>query len=173
MNIGSLKEDLDDKNKIKIENIYNDLDKTSKEVREISYQMMPLTLKELGLIKALDELLHRSFNVNNITYHLDHFGIEKRLPEKIEVSVYRICQELINNSLKHSNASNISLLLFLKENILTLTFEDNGKGFDVSSVTKGIGFNSLNSRLELIKGSLQIDSYENEGTTAYIKIPIS
>jgi signal transduction histidine kinase len=150
----------------------NQLDKTSKEVREISYQMMPLTLKELGLVKALEDLLNRTLTLREIEVEFENIGVEERLPEKIEVSIYRICQELLNNVLKHSNASKISLLLMKKENFLTITFEDNGKGFDTDNAKKGIGLNSLNSRVEMVKGTFEIDSSLNSGTTAYIRIPL-
>lgn len=152
--------------------ILSNVDVTSKEVREISYQMMPVTLRELGLLKAIQELLNRSLNKNNIQFEFDSFGIEERLSEKIETTVYRICQELINNTIKHSQATNVSLLLQLKNNMLQLTYEDNGVGFNSSTVKKGIGLNSLNSRIEMVKGSLEFDATESNGTTAYIRIPV-
>ncbi|MBX2960720.1 MAG: sensor histidine kinase, partial [Flavobacteriales bacterium] len=155
-----------------LENISNDLEKTTKEVREISYQMMPVTLKELGLIKALEELLQRNLKNAAIEFDFNYFGLENRLPEKIEVNVYRICQELINNSIKHSKATTVSILIQLKNNILQLTYEDNGVGFDANNIKKGIGLNSLNSRIEIIKGSLEFDNKTISGTTAYIKIPL-
>ena len=155
-----------------LENISNDLEKTTQEVREISYQMMPVTLKELGLIKALEELLQRNLKNAAIEFDFNYFGLENRLPEKIEVNVYRICQELINNSIKHSKATTVSILIQLKNNILQLTYEDNGVGFDANNIKKGIGLNSLNSRIEIIKGSLEFDNKTISGTTAYIKIPL-
>lgn len=157
---------------VELENIGGDLEKTTKEVREISYQMMPVTLKELGLIKALEELLQRNLTNVDIQFEFNHFGLEHRLPEKIEVNVYRICQELINNSIKHSQATNISILLQIRNNILQLTYEDNGVGFDSNKVRKGIGLNSLNSRVEMVKGSLEFNDTEVSGTTAYIRIPL-
>lgn len=162
--------DAEAKNELK--NIYSEVDKISKELREISYQMMPVTLKELGLVTALEDLLNRLLTPQNINFDFEAIGIETRLSEKIEVTVYRMCQELLNNSIKHSQASEISLLLLLKNNALTLTYEDNGVGFDMSNVSKGIGLNSLDSRIKMIQGSLEINSTKNEGITAYIKIPI-
>lgn len=152
--------------------VLNNVDVTSKEVREISYQMMPVTLRELGLLKAIEELLNRSLHKNNIKFEFDSFGIEERLSEKIETTVYRICQELINNTIKHSQANNVSLLLQLKNNVLQLTYEDDGVGFNSSTIKKGIGLNSLNSRIEMVKGSLEFDATATTGTTAYIRIPI-
>ena len=152
--------------------VLDNVDVTSKEVREISYQMMPVTLRELGLLKAIQELLNRSLNKNNIQFELNTFGIEQRLSEKIETTVYRICQELINNTIKHSQANSVSLLLQLKNNILQLTYEDDGVGFNSTTVKKGIGLSSLNSRIEMVKGSLEFDATATTGTTAYIRIPL-
>jgi signal transduction histidine kinase len=152
--------------------IFNDIDITAKEVREISYQMMPVTLKELGLQNALQELGNRSLIKNNINFDFNCIGINERLSEKIEITVYRICQELINNTIKHSGATEVSLLLQLRNNILQLTFEDNGKGFNAKAANKGIGLNSLSSRLEMVDGNIKFDDTIQSGTTAYIKIPI-
>ena len=150
------------------------LSKISNEVREISYQMMPVTLKELGLLKAIEELLNRNLNHNKIMFEFNSFEIEEsQLSEKIKVTVYRICQELINNTLKHSNANRVSLLLKVHNNTLQLTFEDNGVGFDSKNVQKGMGLYNLNNRIAWIKGSLEFDSSElTSGTTAFIRIPL-
>lgn len=148
------------------------VDTTSKEVREISYQMMPVTLRELGLVKAINELLNRSLSNKNIQFEFDAIGIENRLAEKIETTVYRICQELINNTIKHSQATSVSLLLQLRNKSLQVTYEDNGIGFDTATVKKGIGLNSLNSRVEMINGKLEFDQTNQTGTAAYIKIPL-
>lgn len=158
--------------KAKLNKINQELDVTSKEVREISYQLMPVTLKELGLEKALEELLHKILPKSNVDFDFQSIGIDTRLPEKIEVNVYRICQELLNNSIKHSKANYISILLQIKNNTLQLTYEDNGVGFDTNNVKKGIGLNSLNSRIEMIKGSLNFDNEQAKGVTAFIRIPL-
>lgn len=155
-----------------ITHILKAVDTAAKEVREISYQMMPVTLKELGLVKAIEELLNRSLVKNNIEFHFDCFGIEERLPEKIETTVYRICQELLNNTIKHSRAQNVSLLLQVKNNMFQLTYEDDGIGFNAATIKKGIGLNSLGNRIEMVKGSLEFDTTASAGTTAYIRIPL-
>ncbi|HAD97725.1 MAG TPA: hypothetical protein DCG19_09990 [Cryomorphaceae bacterium] len=142
------------------------------EIRNMAYQMMPLTLKEFGLEKALETLLERTLMAHHITFDFNAIGIEKRPEDRVETSIYRICQELLNNSVKHSKASHISLLLLQKDHVLTITYEDNGIGFDSQSVTKGMGLNSLQSRIDMIKGKLSLESETGKGTTAYIKIPV-
>jgi signal transduction histidine kinase len=148
------------------------LTKITKEVRELSYQMMPIALKELGLIAALQDLFDRSFTQRGIAFNFEAYDLEERLDQKIEVNIYRICQELINNTLKHAGATEINIILRKKDNLLTLIFEDNGNGFDLLNIKNGIGLNSLKDRLEAIHGKVEFDSEINKGTTAYIKINI-
>ncbi|MCK6649578.1 MAG: sensor histidine kinase [Bacteroidia bacterium] len=157
--------------KTEFESILKELDKTAKEIREISYQMMPVTLQQYGLSVALEDLLNRALTPKNISFDFNNTGVIEKLPEKIETSVYRICQELLNNTVKHSFASHVSLLISVEGGFIRINYEDNGKGFDLNRVSKGIGLNSLTSRIEMIRGSLEIDSRINLGTTAYIKIP--
>ncbi len=149
------------------------IDKASKEVRNISYQMMPATLTQLGLIPALDDLLKRVLTPSNINFDFEQIGITERLPDNIEVSIFRITQELLNNVLKHSEANFVSLLITLKANVVTMIFEDNGKGFDADTVTKGIGFGSLSSRVELLNGDIKYEKADGAGTMAIVKIPIA
>ncbi|NOU37929.1 MAG: sensor histidine kinase [Ferruginibacter sp.] len=148
------------------------LDKASKEVRNISYQMMPATLTQLGLLPALDDLLKRVLTPSNINYDFEQIGIAKRLPDNIEVSIFRITQELLNNVLKHSQANFVSLLITIKEEVVTMIFEDNGKGFDAATIKKGIGFSSLSSRVELLHGDIKYEKADGVGTMAIVKIPV-
>ena len=148
------------------------IDATTKEVRNISYQMMPVSLKELGLKHALTELLNRSFEANNIKFEFNLFGIDERLPERTELTIYRICQELVHNTIKHSGASQVMLLLQLRQDVLLLTYEDDGKGFDEITVKKGIGLNSMASRIEMVNGNFEISTSPEAGTTVFIRIPL-
>jgi len=148
------------------------IDKASKEVRNISYQMMPATLIQLGFIPAIEDLLKRVLAPGNIQYDFEQIGITERLPENIEVSIFRITQELLNNVLKHSEANFVSVLITLKANMVTMIFEDNGKGFDEKTIKKGIGFNSIGSRLALLNGDIKYEKPEGTGTVAIIKIPV-
>ncbi len=160
-------------NKKTVVDAVESIDKASKEVRNISYQMMPTTLIQLGFIPAIEDLLKRVLTTSNINYDFEQIGILERLPDNIEVSIFRITQELLNNVLKHSNANFVSLLITLKANLVTMIFEDNGKGFDAATVKKGIGFSSLSSRVELLNGDIKYEKAEGAGTMAIVKIPIS
>ncbi|TXI84782.1 MAG: sensor histidine kinase, partial [Crocinitomicaceae bacterium] len=148
------------------------LDQTAHEIRNISYEMMPVTLRDLGLIPALEDLLQRSFNTLEIDFEIDTVGMEERLPEKVETAIFRITQELINNVVKHSQATAISLLLKKSATFILFRFEDNGIGFEEEKIVKGIGLTSVFTRIELLNAKLDVDSEPAGGTVVSIRIPV-
>ena len=147
------------------------LEKSANEVRNISHQMMPFALKELGLISATKDLLERLLIPNNITYEFEKIGdFENRLPERIEISLYRILQELVNNVIKHSKADTVTVTISNRKGNLLLLFEDNGRGLGVGPRNVGLGMTSLDSRVKMLKGKIEFESLS--GTTAIINIPL-
>ncbi|WP_139059057.1 tetratricopeptide repeat-containing sensor histidine kinase [Polaribacter reichenbachii] len=148
------------------------LENSNQDLRNISHQMMPRTLKELGIIPALNDLLEGSLALSNIKFSLEHFNIEERLPQKIEVTIYRIIQELINNIIKHSKADEVSVQLFNTNNTAILIVEDNGVGFSSKESKKGIGLLNISSRLDLVKGEVNYAPSPKSGTLVTIKIPL-
>lgn len=164
----------DDQRTVKIGDLLTHIKQTSTELRSISHQMMPLVLQEKGLVQALEELFERSFSTLQIEYTFDIFGVEERLPQKIEISLYRIAQELINNIIKHSGATEVSCILRKKDQFLLFVLDDNGKGMIESNLKKGIGLESLQSRIEFINGKMVMDSDgEMKGLHTFIQIPIA
>jgi signal transduction histidine kinase len=97
--------------------------------------------------------------------------MERRLDESREVMIFRIIQELVANIIKHSNASKAIIQLSRHDDQLSLAVEDDGIGFDVENATGGLGMKSLRSRVDYLKGSLQIESNAGQGTSVYIEIP--
>lgn len=172
LKINSIIESKTEKNNNQLQEILENLDQASKDIRDISYQMMPVVLKEHGLVKALEDLFQRASLYNIIKFDFKKIGDIGRFNESLETNIYRICQELMNNSIKHSGAKNVNLLILLKDNYLTLTFEDDGNGFNIDNVNKGIGLNSLSSRINMINGSFEMDSKHSKGTACYLRIPI-
>lgn len=149
------------------------LEDSNKDLRNISHQMMPRALKELGVISALNDLLEGSLTYLNINFNIEHFNITERLPEKIEVTIYRIVQELINNIIKHSKATEVTLQLFKANQSIVLIVEDNGIGFSLSKRNKGIGLLNISSRLDMVKGNVNFEPSPKSGTLVTIKIPIA
>ena len=148
------------------------LENSNQDLRNISHQMMPRALKELGIIPALKDLLENSLSYSDIKFHLEHFNIESRLPEKIEVTIYRITQELINNIIKHSKANEVIVQLFRNNSNIILIVEDNGVGFSSKESKKGIGLLNISSRLNMVNGNVNFEPSPKSGTLVTVKIPL-
>lgn len=148
------------------------LDDAANDVRNISHQMMPRALEEFGLVSAVDDMLEKSFSTSNLKYEFEHFGIKNRFPEKIEIGLYRIAQELVNNILKHSNASEVGVQLFQNKKYLVLVVEDNGSGFDLKKNKSGHGMANINYRSRAIGGTLNVESAIGNGTLVTVRIAL-
>ena len=149
------------------------LDESTQELRELSHKMMPRSLGELGLIPALADMLENSLGNSLIQYQFEHFGIIKRFTENIEITIYRITQELINNVIKHSGANKVNVQLFKLKGYLILIVEDNGKGMNTTKQKNGIGLLNISSRLDTINGKVSFEPSPESGTLATVKIPLS
>lgn len=107
------------------------IDTAADEARSISHQMMPWALTETGLVSALEDILFKTLRHTEIDYNLETFGINgDRFKPSIEIGLYRICQELVNNILKHSEAKHVEIQLLKTKTHLVLHVEDDGKGFE-------------------------------------------
>jgi signal transduction histidine kinase len=152
------------------------LDESINELRSISHQMMPRALAELGLLPALEDLLEKAFGHTDIRFSFEHHRLEgQRFPEHIEVSLYRITQELINNIIKHSGAKAVSVQLLKTPSHLVLVVEDNGKGFrfEDQANRNGIGLMNINSRAKALNGEVNYAPSPQQGTVATIRIPVA
>ena len=149
------------------------LDHTIQDVRNLSHHMMPRILKEDGLIPALEDMLDKTFRYSPVQYHFEHFGVDKRFAEQVEIGLYRISQELINNIIKHSEATQVSVQLLKNGKILVLLVEDNGKGFKtIKEKQKGIGLMNITSRVETIHGEFNLQPSPESGMLATVRIPV-
>ena len=130
------------------------------ELKNICFDLMPQTLIKHGLESALREFSDRINVSGKVFVELNVFGVEERLDEVQEISLYRISQEWINNILKYSDATKITLQLTKDEGEITLLIEDNGSGFDEEQLIsgKGNGWRNLNTRTNLIDGNLEIET---------------
>lgn len=152
---------------------YSLLDTACKEVRNISNNMQPGALQELGLIPALKDLVGRVQTPDAPAVTFSHEGLNGRLDTSIGLNVYRIIQELLNNALRHSRATEISIHVAQNNGALNLTVQDNGCGYEPGNVTEGMGTQNIASRVNYLKGDLSIHSVLGEGTTTQIAIPVS
>jgi signal transduction histidine kinase len=135
--------------------------------------MMPRALKESGIITALQDLLDGSLALVNITSQFEHFNISERLPQKVEITIYRVAQELLNNIIKHSKASEVNVQLFKTGYDVILIVEDNGVGMAEAKVKKGIGLLNISGRLDMVNGQVNFEPSPQSGTLVTIKIPVS
>jgi len=151
------------------------LDESISEVRGISHEMMPRALSEMGLIPAMEDMLGKSLGSTEIKYEFEHHKMEgERFAENVEISLYRISQELVNNIIKHSQAKAVSVQLLKTKTHLVLVIEDNGKGFKFDSVESrnGIGLMNITSRAKAIHGEVNYQPSPQQGTVATIRIPL-
>ncbi len=152
------------------------LDTMHTQLREIAHNLMPDQLINEGLSTALKEYASRISKTSGIAIEVNTFGIEKRLNQSVEVNVYRIIQEWINNVIKYSGAKNLTIQLTGYENEINIIVEDNGNGFEKENLikSKGWGWKNIQSRLEAINGILEIDTRAGvPGTSFIIDLPIA
>lgn len=153
-------------------NDYNDsrintiLETSIAELRQISYNLVPESLLKLGLEKALGDLCFtlRS-DIVSIEFH--SYEIDNSMPLTTQTNIFRIVQELLNNALKHSKATQILVSCSQNGNRFYISIEDNGVGFDISGIeeNQGLGIKNIKSRIELLHGSLDCES--SSGGTSY------
>jgi signal transduction histidine kinase len=144
------------------------------EIRSISHNLAPKSLQHFGLKVAIENLCERLKKIQPFHIFFDTINIPYRLPPRLETSIYRIVQEALSNIIKHAKAQNVTLQLWIHNDVLSLMIEDDGVGFKTweAKKEKGIGLMNLETRVRLLNGILTLDSYPNNGTTILIEIPI-
>jgi signal transduction histidine kinase len=148
------------------------LDETIESVRKISRDLLPSTLEKFGLNVALKEMCERfqSLTEAGITY-TEH-GEAVPMEKSREIFVFRIVQELINNALKHANASAISVQVTWGSQ-LTIVVTDNGKGFSPNDQPKGLGLFNMQNRARVLHGTFIIEPHKPSGTKATLTVPLT
>lgn len=142
------------------------LETSISELRQISYNLIPESLLKLGLENALGDLCF-SLSSNNVLIEFHSYEIDNSMPLTTQTNIFRIVQEIINNALKHSGASQILVSCSQNKERFYISIEDNGSGFDISKIDEnsGLGMKNIKSRIELLNGTLDCES--NSGGTSY------
>ncbi len=155
------------------EKIMDLIDLACKDVRDIARNLKPNALENLGLSAALRDLVNRYSirGVLEISLHVN--DIDGYLNDDAKLHVYRIIQELLNNALKHAHASEIDVQVNKNDKEIFVMVEDNGTGFVIDEINKGLGLDNLQSRVSLLKGEMDIDSAPQRGTSVTVHIPLS
>ncbi|WP_452599199.1 tetratricopeptide repeat-containing sensor histidine kinase [Pontimicrobium sp. MEBiC01747] len=152
----------------------NLLDQAYNKIRSIAHAKNSGVIAKQGLLKAVKNMARNVSSASVIDIEVTDFGLESRLENSLELSIFRIIQELTTNIIKHAEATHATISLTNHENSLNIMIEDNGKGFNANKVIKsnGMGLHSIEKRVEHLEGELKIESQINQGTTIIIDIPL-
>ncbi len=147
------------------------LDTSIKELRRVAHNMMPEMLTKFGLDEALKEYCNTINTTNLLLVKYQSIGLGIRIDQSTEIIIYRIIQELLNNIMKHAEATEAMVQVVKEAGRLSIIVEDNGKGFDTALLkeNKGAGLTSIQSRVDYLKGRLEIHSEEGKGTLVNIE----
>ncbi len=150
------------------------LNQSIKDIRNISFELAPSILTDFGLAATLEDMATRLSN-QQLSVVTKINNIAKTLDFQLQLNIFRIIQELVNNGIKHAYASKIMIDVSQKNKIVTITVSDNGIGFNpdqhnLETAPKGIGLSSIKNRLRLYEGSIKIESQPNVGTTVSISL---
>lgn len=152
--------------------VLNDnLQEAIKEVRNISHDLMPDVLEGFGLREAVKQTCNNFHDRAGIDVTFDHFDLEERYDSAIELNIFRITQELLTNIHKHADCTKVHVSLMDHGDVLSLTVEDDGVGFDKNQDSVGIGLRNVNSRVSTMHGEIDVESSKNSGTLVNIEIP--
>ena len=158
---------------VEIEKTNNHIDDILHRIREISFDLMPASLLRKGVIVAIREFVNYLNNTRKIKFHFtcedDIFFTEQK-----SINLYRIIQEVVHNTIKHADATDLFIEFKKIKNNLVITITDNGIGFDYNKESKesiGFGLRSLLSRTEIMSGQMFLESEKGKGTTYTFEIP--
>lgn len=149
------------------------------EVRAASHQLMPLSLRDYGILPALEFIINLTQKSGDLIIDFQTRGMESpdqypvRFPAPVELTIYRIVQEIIHNTLKHACATILTIDLSFDGAFLFLITEDNGQGFTPAPQSKGFGLVAIHKRIEAFQGTASVESSPGSGTTWNIQIPVN
>lgn len=149
------------------------VNEASVKIRDLSHELISSVLLKFGLAFAVHDMCQKYSN-SEISLHSDDDGI-KRYDQDFEIKVYNIIEELVNNILKHSKATNATIMLSHRENdMLSIRISDDGVGFDIKKAKNkdGLGLSHINARIKVMKGVFNIVSSKGNGTSIFMLIPI-
>jgi signal transduction histidine kinase len=147
------------------------IDEVITQVRRISRALMPPSLEKLGLDYAIEELVNWVNKTDQIELIFWKNGTPTRFNKKKELAVFRIIQELLNNAIKHAQASTILIKARYRPDRLAVSVCDNGVGFDLEQMTKtGLGLRNLESRTQILDARIKMKSTPGKGTSAILLV---
>ncbi len=151
------------------------IDHTAKRLREISNNIMPYTLQKKGLVTAITEITELLAEGNELSIEFNNSLKDLAITKEKEIHIFRLFQEVLNNTIKHANASEIRIHLYEEKNELNILIKDNGCGFDKEKVMdqgKGLGLQNILRRAGILKGKVYLETIPGSGTEYHFRIPL-
>jgi signal transduction histidine kinase len=150
------------------------LEQVYQEIRSMAHLKNSGVIATKGLLPAIQKLARNASTPGGLQIEVDDFGLSVKIENSLEISIFRVIQELITNIIKHAQATEATISITQHEDSLSIIVEDNGLGFDVKkSIDKdGMGLSSIEKRIEHLEGSMEVDSNLGKGTNILIDIPI-
>jgi len=146
------------------------------ETRNIAQNLTPIVLRDFGLVAAIENLVQRTNQLNKTGFIFRSYSFTERIDDKLEKAIFRICQECVNNIIKHAGAKEATVELYRVEDMIVLVVEDDGQGFDTGILNQregeeGLGLISMHERVNAFDGDLAINSKKGNGTEVVVEIP--
>jgi signal transduction histidine kinase len=149
------------------------LDSSIREIRRVAHNMMPEALVKFGLDTALRDFCNDIDKSGALKVKYQSLELENAaIDQTVSITIYRIVQELLNNTIKHAGATSAIVQVSKTADVLSVTVEDDGKGFDTSILnkTEGIGWANIQNRVEFLKGKMDVNSAPDKGTSVHIEL---
>ncbi len=143
------------------------------DIRRLLRELSPRTLEQYGYVAAVEELVDKINATDQIHVTFECRRLVNQLPKNIETGLYRITQELLNNSLKHAAASEIVISVIPSGKVISFFYSDNGRGFDFTEAKKGLGIGNVRSRVSVLEGQMKWFTKPGEGLEVTIEIPLT
>ena len=150
------------------------IENVQKEIRAMAHLKNSGVIAKKGLLPALEKLAKNASGTNNLQVEVQDFGLEDRLENTLEITIFRIIQELVTNVIKHANASEAQISITQHSDSLSIIVEDNGSGFNTQQFQnkEGMGLSNIERRVEHLEGTMEADSMPGKGTSVLIDIPL-
>ena len=142
------------------------------DIRRLLRELSPRTLEQYGYAAAVEELVNRINASNQIQVTFECRKLSDQLTKALETGLYRITQELLNNTLKHAEATEITISVISSGKSISFFYSDNGRGFDYVKAKRGLGIGNIRSRVAVLEGQMKWFTKPSEGLEVTIEIPI-
>ncbi len=156
--------------------LVSEIEHVIEELRAVSMDLRPSFLKNMDITEAVKLFAKRVYERSGIEINISADDKVNDISQKIKENIYRIIQEALNNTIRHSRATRVDIVIKNQSGMLTLDIKDNGRGFDPSHSRikdSGIGLYTIMERVELLGGIIRLKSYDKIGTPIFIEVPVA